>query len=39
MIKGGDAIEVIKTQSSNSRLALNISYPKADLRSSSQMIT
>ncbi|MBK2258062.1 NgoPII family restriction endonuclease [Francisella philomiragia] len=39
MIKGGDAIEVKKTQSANSSLALNSSYPKADLRSSSPMIT
>ncbi|BCL53991.1 hypothetical protein JPFTNV_18760 [Francisella tularensis subsp. holarctica] len=39
MIKGGDAIEVKKTQSANSSLALNSSYPKADLRRSSQMIT
>ena len=28
MIKGGDAIEVKKTQSANSSLALNSSYPK-----------
>jgi hypothetical protein len=39
MIKGGDAIEVKKTQSANSSLALNSSYPKADLRHTSQMIT
>jgi hypothetical protein len=39
MIKGGDAIEVKKTQSGNSSLALNSSYPKTDLRSSSPMIT
>lgn len=39
MIKGGDAIEVKKTQSANSNLALNSSYPKADLRRSSPMIT
>ncbi|MDE4959452.1 NgoPII family restriction endonuclease, partial [Francisella tularensis subsp. holarctica] len=39
MIKGGDALEVKKTQSANSILALNSSYPKADLRSSSQMNT
>ena len=39
MIKGGDAIEVKKTQSANSGLALNSSYPKTDLRSTSPMIT
>lgn len=39
MIKGGDAIEVKKTQSGNSSLALNSSYPKADLRHTSPMIT
>jgi len=39
MIKGGDAIEVKKTQSANSTIALNSSYPKTDLRSSSPMIT
>jgi hypothetical protein len=39
MIKGGDAIEVKKTQSANSSLALNSSYPKTDLRSTSPMIT
>lgn len=39
IIRGGDAIEVKKTQSSNSSLALNSSYPKAELRSSSPMIT
>ena len=39
MIKGGDAIEVKKTQSANSNLALNSSYPKTDLRISSPMIT
>lgn len=39
MIKGGDAIEVKKTQSENSNLALNSSYPKSDLRSSNPMIT
>jgi hypothetical protein len=39
MIKGGDSIEVKKTQSPNSNLALNSSYPKADLKSSSPMIT
>lgn len=39
MIKGGDAIEVKKTQSAKSSLALNSSYPKADLHKDSQMIT
>jgi hypothetical protein len=39
MIKGGDAIEVKKTQSSNSDLALNSSYPKSNIKSSSPMIT
>ena len=39
MIKGGDAIEVKKTQSANSSLALNSSYPKANLNQSSPMIT
>lgn len=39
MIKAGDAIEVKKTQSSNTSLALNSSYPKADLRHTSPMIT
>ncbi|WP_233862533.1 NgoPII family restriction endonuclease [Tenacibaculum piscium] len=39
MIKGGDAIEVKKTQSANSSLALNSSYPKTDLKQTSPMIT
>ncbi len=39
MIKGGDAIEVKKTQSANSSLALNSSYPKTDVRHTSPMIT
>lgn len=39
MIKGGDAIEVKKTQSANSSLAVNSSYPKTDLRHTSPMIT
>lgn len=39
MIRGGDAIEVKKTQSPNSDLALNSSYPKANIQSSSTMIT
>jgi len=39
MIKGGDAIEVKKTQSARSDLALNSSYPKPNIVSSSPMIT
>lgn len=39
MIRGGDAIEVKKTQSANSSLALNSSYPKADLKYTNPMIT
>ena len=39
MIKGGDAIEVKKTQSANTSLALNSSYPKTDIRHTSPMIT
>lgn len=39
MIKGGDAIEVKKTQSANSDLALNSSYPKSTVQSNSKMIT
>ncbi|MBS9766801.1 MAG: NgoPII family restriction endonuclease [Flavobacteriaceae bacterium] len=39
MIKGGDAIEVKKIQGNESSLALNSSYPKADLRHTSPMIT
>ncbi|MDM1043166.1 MULTISPECIES: NgoPII family restriction endonuclease [Empedobacter] len=39
MIKGGDAIEVKKTQSANSDLALNSSYPKSTVQSNSTMIT
>ncbi|MCP4761910.1 MAG: NgoPII family restriction endonuclease [archaeon] len=39
MINGGDAIEVKKTQSAKSDLALNSSYPKADIHSTSPMIT
>ncbi len=38
MIKGGDAIEVKKIQGNGNSLALNSSYPKADLRNSSPMI-
>ncbi len=39
MIKNGDAIEVKKTQSSTTSLALNSSYPKSDLRNTNPMIT
>lgn len=39
MLRQGDAIEVKKTQSALSDLALNSSYPKATLRSDSEMIT
>lgn len=39
MIRGGDAIEIKKTQSANSNLALNSSYPKSTIRSSSTLIT
>ncbi len=39
MIKAGDAIEVKKTQSAGSSLALNSSYPKTDIHSDSPMIT
>lgn len=39
MIRNGDAIEVKKTQSANSDLALNSSYPKSNIFSSSNMIT
>ena len=39
IIKGGDAIEVKKTQSANSDLALNSSYPKFNIQASSPMIT
>ncbi len=39
MIKGGDAIEVKKIQGTGTSLALNSSYPKADLRHTSPMIT
>lgn len=38
MIKAGDAIEVKKTQSANSDLALNSSYPKASVKANSNMI-
>lgn len=39
MIRGGDAIEIKKIESKGSYLALNSSYPKAKLYSSSEMIT
>jgi hypothetical protein len=39
MIRNGDAIEVKKTQSANSDLALNSSYPKSNIHSNSLMIT
>lgn len=39
MIRQGDAIEVKKTQSANSDLALNSSYPKSSIQSNSNMIT
>jgi len=39
MIRQGDAIEVKKTQSVNSDLALNSSYPKENIQSNSTMIT
>lgn len=39
MIKSGDAIEVKKTESANSSLALNSSYPKSTLQSTNPMIT
>ena len=39
MMRGGDAIEVKKTQAAKSDLALNSSYPKSDIQSDSAMIT
>ncbi|MEG1008749.1 MAG: NgoPII family restriction endonuclease [Clostridia bacterium] len=39
IIRGGDAIEVKKIESSNSALALNSSYPKSKLYANSIMIT
>lgn len=39
MIKGGDAIEVKKTQAVSSDLALNSSYPKSNIQASSNFIT
>jgi hypothetical protein len=39
IVRGGDAIEVKKIESPNSKLALNSSYPKAKVFSNSPMIT
>ena len=39
MIRQGDAIEVKKTQSEKSDLALNSSYPKSNIQANSTMIT
>lgn len=39
MIKGGDAIEVKKTQTANNGIQLNSSYPKATIKSSSTLIS
>lgn len=39
MLRGGDAIEVKKIESFGSALALNSSYPKHTVKSSSQMIS
>ena len=39
MLRGGDAIEVKKIESFGSSLALNSSYPKHTVKSSSQMIS
>lgn len=39
IIRQGDAIEVKKTQSANSDLALNSSYPKSNIQSNSSMLT
>ena len=39
IIRNGDAIEVKKTQTANSDLALNSSYPKSTIQSDSSMIT
>lgn len=39
MIKNGDAIEVKKIENDNARLALNSSYPKHKIQSSSPMIS
>lgn len=39
IIKNGDAVEVKKTQSANSSLPLNSSYPKSTLLSSDPMLT
>ncbi len=39
MIKNGDAIEVKKSEKSNSEIPLNSSYPKSNILASSNMIT
>lgn len=39
MLRGGDAVEVKKTEGKSGRISLNSSYPKKVLRSSSSMIT
>jgi hypothetical protein len=39
IIRGGDAIEIKKIESKSSALALNSSYPKAKIFSTSKMIT
>ncbi len=39
MIKKGDAIEIKKTQSATTNLALNSSHPKSELRRTNPMIT
>lgn len=39
MIRGGDAVEVKKIEGKVGRIALNSSYPKQKLKSSSKMIT
>ena len=39
MMRGGDAVEVKKTQKANNPISLNSSYPKADLRTDNPMLT
>ena len=39
MMRGGDAVEVKKIQKANNPISLNSSYPKADLRTDSPMLT
>lgn len=39
MIKGGDAIEVKKTQSANNGIQLNSSYPKSTIKSTSTLLS